>query len=71
MAGKAAKVTLGGETLVDLTDSTITAGDLRDGVTAYDKTGSKITGNATYETIVSGNMTAVLISGENYKMVFS
>lgn len=39
-----AKVILGGETIIDLTEDTVTAGALLSGVTAHDKTGAVITG---------------------------
>lgn len=65
------KVVFGNETLIDITDSTVTAADLRDGKTAYDKSGAKITGNANYSIILSGNATASKVSGDNYQIVFS
>ena len=41
------KVIYGGNTLIDLTADTITAGDLAYGVTAHDKSGAVITGTST------------------------
>ena len=41
------KVVLGDEVLVDLTTDTITAEDLKKGVTAHDKSGAVITGTST------------------------
>ena len=41
------KVVLGDEVLIDLTDDTITAEDLKKGVTAHDKSGAAITGTNT------------------------
>ena len=41
------KVVLGDEVLVDLTADTITAEDLKKGVTAHDKSGAVITGTST------------------------
>lgn len=41
-----AKITYGNNTLIDLTDSTVAANKLISGYTAYDKTGTKITGTA-------------------------
>lgn len=42
------KVVYGGNTLIDLTDSTLSSADqLMQGVTAYDRSGTKITGTAT------------------------
>ena len=43
------KVIYGGNTLIDLTADTITASDLKDGVTAHDKSGAVITGTNTYD----------------------
>ena len=41
------KVVLGDEVLIDLTTDTITAEDLKEGVTAHDKSGAAITGTNT------------------------
>ena len=49
------KVIYGGSTLIDLTEDTITASDLLDGVTAHDKSGASITGNIASKT--SSNLT--------------
>ena len=46
------KVILGNETLIDLTADTITAANLKSGVTAHDSSGAQITGTA--EVTVSG-----------------
>ena len=43
------KVIYGGNTLIDLTADTVTASDLRDGITAHDKSGAVITGTNTYD----------------------
>ena len=43
------KVVYGGVTIVDISDSTVTPETLGNGVTAYDKTGAKITGNMTIQ----------------------
>ena len=59
------KVVYGTTVLVDLTDSDVTPESLLEGVTAYDKTGSKITGTLAkkkYVKEVSGSLTA---SAEN------
>lgn len=40
------KVVLGNETLIDLTSDTITAANLKSGVTAHDSSGAAITGTA-------------------------
>ena len=44
---KIGKVVLGDEVLIDLTADTITAEDLKEGVTAHDKSGAAITGTNT------------------------
>lgn len=44
---KIGKVVLGDEVLIDLTADTITAEDLKKGVTAHDKSGATITGTST------------------------
>lgn len=49
------KVIYGGSTLIDLTEDTITANDLLNGVTAHDKSGTSITGNIASKT--SSNLT--------------
>lgn len=41
------KIIYGGQTLIDLTTTTVTAADLHVGVTAYDRTGAVITGIST------------------------
>ena len=41
------KVVYGGTTLIDLTSDTVTAADLRTGVTAHDASGAVVTGTAT------------------------
>lgn len=43
------KVIYGGNTLIDLTGDTITAADLKTGVTAHDNSGAIITGTNTYD----------------------
>ena len=69
---RAAKVIFGGETLIDLTDSTVTASDLRDGVIAYDKTGGKITGSLDSDvTVTNFSGTVTLISGDDYKLTIT
>lgn len=39
------KVVYGVRPIIDISDSTVTAGDLRDGIIAYDKSGAQIIGN--------------------------
>lgn len=53
------KVIFGGQTLIDLTADTITAGDLIDGVTAHDKSGAAITGTDTRDSDTSKDTAAV------------
>ena len=43
------KIIFGNEVLLDLTQDTITAADLANGVTAHDKSGAQITGTNTYD----------------------
>ncbi|MCD8211933.1 MAG: hypothetical protein LUC17_02780 [Oscillospiraceae bacterium] len=43
------KVVYGSETLIDLTNDTITPSDLASGVIAHDKSGEQITGTSTYD----------------------
>lgn len=43
------KIIFGNEVLLDLTQDTITAADLRKDVTAHDKSGAQITGTNTYD----------------------
>ena len=44
MAGNVNQVIVNGETILDLTNDTVTANDLAEGVTAHDKSGAPITG---------------------------
>lgn len=53
------KVVYGGQTLIDLTADTITAGDLAVGVTAHDKSGAAITGTGTRDSDTSKDTAAV------------
>lgn len=43
------KIIFGNEVLLDLTQDTITASDLKNGITAHDKSGAQITGTNTYD----------------------
>lgn len=43
------KIIFGNEVLMDLTQDTITASDLKSGITAHDKSGAAITGTNTYD----------------------
>lgn len=53
------KVIYGGETIIDLTADTVTAGDLIAGVTAHDKSGAAITGSDTRDSDTSKDTAAV------------
>ena len=53
------KVVYGGQTLIDLTADTVTAGDLIAGVTAHDKSGATITGTDTRDSDTSEDTAAV------------
>ena len=55
------KVVFGAVAIMDISDSTVTPETLSKGVTAYDKTGEKITGTHECE-IVSGNICYVSAS---------
>lgn len=53
------KVIYGGQTLIDLTADTVTAGDLASGVTAHDKSGATIIGTDTRDSDTSEDTAAV------------
>ena len=53
------KIIYGGEVLIDLTQDTVTAADLAEGVTAHDKSGAVITGTNTYDSDTSDDTAAV------------
>ncbi len=67
------KVKFGNTVIIDISDSTIQPSDLKDGVTAYDKTGAKITGNFMYDSLTVTNFTGTvtLISGDDYRLNIS
>lgn len=56
---------------MDTSDSTATVDDVRSGKTFYDANGEKRTGNANMVVDGSGTATAVLISGDDYRIVYS
>lgn len=49
------KVVYYGETLMDISDSTVTPEKMVTGITAYDKTGEKITGTLSPLTVYTGS----------------
>lgn len=67
------KVVYGNQTLIDLTDSTLTSSDeLVEGVTAYDRSGNRITGTADYmDKISNPSANKVLIDDGNGQAVDS
>ena len=66
------KVMFAGQVLIDISDSTVTSATLKDGVTAYDKSGKKITGSLdTNLTVTDFTGTVSLISGDDYKLTIS
>lgn len=56
------KVIYGNQTLIDISGSTVTSGDLRDGVVAYSKAGTRIVGS------LSANVTVTNFSGSVSKI---
>lgn len=66
------KVEYAGVVLIDISDSTVTPADLKDGVTAYDKSGAKITGNLDINlTVTNFSGSVVNISGDDYRLVIT
>lgn len=67
------KVVYGNQTLIDLTDSTLTSSDeLVEGVTAYDRSGNRITGTADYmDKISNPSANKVLIDDGNGQAIDS
>lgn len=63
------KVEYAGQVIIDISDSTIKPSDLKDGVTAYDKSGAKIVGSLDTTVIVTNfSGTVSLISGDDYRL---
>ena len=65
------KVIYGNQTLIDISDSTVTADKLSSGITAYDKAGNKITGTNTAGNVYKGTFTisnakTVTVTGFNF-----
>lgn len=65
---KVNKVTYAGEVLVDLTEDTVTAGTLDDGVTAHDASGAQIVGTANPVQYETKNGTVTLKKSDNKKI---
>lgn len=66
------KVDYFGRTLIDLTGDTVKASDLRDGVTAHDKSGQRITGSLDIDvTVTNFSGTVSRISGDDYKLTIT
>ena len=63
------KVEYAGQVIIDISDSTVKSSDLKDGVTAYDKSGAKIVGSLdTTVTVTNFSGTVSLISGDDYRL---
>ena len=55
--------------LMDITDSTVTKYDLRDGIIAYDSAGKQVVGDYTSNvTVTNFSGTVSLISGSDYRL---
>ena len=66
------RVEYAGEVLIDISDSTVTPSDLKDGVTAYDKSGAKIVGSMDTTVVVTNfSGTVSLISGDDYRLTIT
>ena len=66
------KVIYEGQTLIDITDSTVTAGDLRTGVTAYNRAGEKIIGNADWTvTVQKGSVSKISGTEDDYLLTMT
>lgn len=62
------KVVFGGETLIDLTDDSVTADNLAEGETAHDAAGNKITGRLVIPTVIT--LTSIAITTPPTKTVY-
>lgn len=66
------KVIYSGITLIDISDSTVSPSDIKDGKKAYDKSGSPIIGSLDIQLAVTDfSGTISLISGNDYKFIIS
>lgn len=66
------KVIFEGKTLIDITDSTITSGDLRTGIVAYDKAGNRIVGDTDWDMAVqSGSVSKITGTTDDYLLTMT
>lgn len=66
------KVIYGDRTLIDLTDSTVTTGDLREGIIAYDKGGNRIIGVTDWSmTVQSGIVSKISGTTDDYLLTMT
>lgn len=66
------KVIFEGTTLIDITDSTVTAGDLRTGSVAYDKAGNRIVGETDWDmTVQSGTVSKISGTTDDYLLTMT
>lgn len=59
-----------GTVLLDLSYDTVNAGNLLDGITAHDRSGSPIVGNVTFATVYTGSGEPDASLGENGDFYF-
>lgn len=63
------KVVFGKRVIIDITDSTISSGDLRDGSVAYNAAGERIIGDMSTDIVVTDfTGTVTLILDDDYKL---
>lgn len=71
----ASKVTLGGQTIIDLTSDTVTANKLATGYFAHDKAGNRITGTMeqtiTNVTVNNGSVSKISGTADDYLLTLS
>lgn len=66
------KIIFEGTTLIDLTDSTIAAGDLRTGTVAYDKAGNRIVGETDWSiNVQSGTVSEIAGTADDYLLTMT
>lgn len=59
------KVQYGNQTLIDLTNDTVTANTLLEGITAHDRSGALITGNVVLQNYYTGSSAPSSSTGSN------